>query len=58
MAENYEPLPHQVIGYLIGRIRIVRIDGRRIGDGRVGPITSRLHIAYEELIAAHCGPLR
>jgi len=37
---------------------IVRIDGRQIGDGKVGPISRRLHIAYEEQIAAHCGPLR
>jgi D-alanine transaminase len=37
---------------------IVRVDGRQIGDGQVGSVSRRLHTAYEELIAAHCGPLR
>lgn len=37
---------------------VVAIDGKTIGDGKVGPIALALHRAYEELIAAHCGPLK
>lgn len=35
---------------------IVEIDGRPISMGKVGPITCRIHTAYEEKIAALCGP--
>lgn len=37
---------------------LVSIDGKQIGDGQVGPISRRLHDAYEDLIAEHCGPLK
>jgi len=33
----------------------VRLDGRPVGDGTVGPITRQLHRAFEALVARECG---
>lgn len=35
---------------------IVSVDGRQIGDGRVGPIAWKIYRHYEAMIAAVCGP--
>lgn len=39
--------PHKIV--VIFLYQVVEIDGRIIGDGRVGPVTQRLQIAYKEL---------
>ncbi|CAN6575620.1 unnamed protein product [Malus baccata var. baccata] len=36
---------------------VVKIDGREVGDGKVGPVTRRLQIAYKELTAASGVPI-
>ncbi|UJR80524.1 aminotransferase class IV [Sandaracinus amylolyticus] len=36
-------------------VPIVGVDGVRIGEGRPGPITTRLLARYRELVRAHCG---
>jgi branched-chain amino acid aminotransferase len=36
---------------------VTRIDGRRIGDGRVGPVTRRLDRLFQELVARTGEPL-
>jgi D-alanine transaminase len=33
----------------------VRLDGKPVGDGTVGPITRQLHRAFEALVARECG---
>lgn len=33
----------------------VRLDGRPVGDGKVGPVARRLHEAFEALVARECG---
>lgn len=37
-------------------VPIVAIDGARIGDGRPGPVTQRLHARYRELVQAATRP--
>lgn len=37
---------------------VVEIDGKTIADGKVGPVSWMLRRAYEDLIAAHCGPIK
>ncbi len=34
---------------------VSEIDGRRIGDGGMGPVTARIRALYRELIARECG---
>jgi len=34
---------------------VSEIDGRRIGDGAMGPLTARIRALYKDLIARECG---
>ena len=34
---------------------VVNIDGKKIGDGQVGPVSLLLYNTYEAMIIAHCG---
>jgi branched-chain amino acid aminotransferase len=44
-----------VTGTFAGLTTVVEIDGRRIGEGRRGPMTGRLQALYRELIDRECG---
>lgn len=39
-----------VTNSLIEMIPVIRIDDRQIGDGKVGPVTRKLHSLYKELV--------
>ena len=43
-----------VTGTFAGLTTVVDIDGRRIGEGRRGPMTERLQSLYRELIESEC----
>ena len=45
-----------VTGTFAGQVPVVTIDGRTIGDGRPGPLTTRLRGLYHDLIERECGP--
>jgi branched-chain amino acid aminotransferase len=39
-------------------VPVVSVDGRMIGDGQVGPVTSRIVAAYHELVRSQGRPIR
>jgi branched-chain amino acid aminotransferase len=41
-----------VTGTFGGQVPVVEVDGRRIGDGRPGPLTARLRELYRERVSA------
>ncbi len=45
-----------VTGTFAGVVPAVEVDGRRIGDGRRGPLTERLQKLYGELLERECVP--
>lgn len=40
---------HGVANLLLFNVQVIKIDGRIVGDGKVGPITRRLQNAYTKL---------
>jgi branched-chain amino acid aminotransferase len=43
-----------VTGTFAGQIPVIEVDGRRIGDGRAGPLTHRMRDLYKALVEREC----